>query len=132
LLEDARFNSAVERVRNRHVVTDTLNDITRAKPTDWWIENLEKNKIGCGRINTLQEVFDDPQVTAREMVIEMEHPATGGRKAKVIASPLKLSGTPVSYRRTAPLLGQHTDEVLGEYLGMSGDDVASLREKGVV
>ena len=132
LLEDARFNTAVERVRNRTVVTETLNDITRGKPTAWWIENLEKHKIGCGRINTLQEVFDDPQVKAREMVIEMDHPALGGRKAKVIASPLKLSGTPVSYRRSAPLLGQHTEEVLGEYLGMSTADVAALREKGVV
>jgi glutaryl-CoA transferase len=132
LLEDERFNTAVARVRNRRVVTDTLNEITRGKPTAWWIETLENNKIGCSRINTLQEVFDDPQVKAREMVIEMDHPAAGSRKAKVIASPLKLSGTPVSYRRAAPLLGQHTEEVLGEYLGLSGADVAALREKGVV
>ena len=62
----------------------------------------------------------------------MDHPALGGRKAKVIASPLKLSGTPVSYRRAAPLLGQHTEELLGEYLGMSAAEVAALREKGVV
>ena len=132
LLEDTRFNTAVERVRNRKVVTDTLNGITCEKPTAWWIETLEKNKVGCGRINTLSEVFDDPQVKAREMVIEMDHPATGGRKAKLIASPLKLSGTPVSYRTSPPTLGQHTEEVLGEYLGMSADDVAALREKGVV
>jgi len=132
LLQDTRFNTAVERVRNRKVVTDTLNDITRGKTTAWWIENLEKNKIGCGRINTLKEVFDDPQVKARDMVIEMDHPATGGRKARLIASPLKLSATPVSYRMSPPLLGQHTEEVLGEYLGMSGAEVAALREKGVV
>lgn len=132
LLEDARFNTAVARVRNRTVVTDTLNDITRTKPTAWWIETLENNKVGCGRINTLQEVFDDPQVKAREMVIEMDHPAAGSRKAKVIGSPLKMSETPVSYRRPAPLLGQHTEELLGEYLGMSSAEVAALREKGVV
>jgi len=132
LLEDDRFNKAVARVRNREVVTETLNEITRGKPSAWWIENLEKNKIGCGPINELSQVFDDPQVKAREMVIEMDHPATGGRKAKLIASPVRLSGTPVSYRKSPPLLGEHTEEVLGEYLDMSSAEVAALREKGVV
>jgi crotonobetainyl-CoA:carnitine CoA-transferase CaiB-like acyl-CoA transferase len=132
LLEDGRFNKAVERVRNRDVVTETLNEITRSKPSAWWLENLEKNKIGCGPINKLSDVFDDPQVKAREMVIEMDHPATGSRKAKLIASPVKLSGTPVSYRKTPPLLGQHTEEVLNEFLGMSADEVGALRDKGVV
>ena len=132
LLEDDRFNKAVERVRNREVVTDTLNEITRSKPSAWWIENLEKNKIGCGPINELSDVFDDPQVKSREMVIEMDHPATGGRKAKLIASPVKMSGTPVSYRKAPPTLGQHTEDVLGEMLGLSGADVAALRDRGVV
>lgn len=132
LLQDARFNTAVERVRNRVFVTETLNDITRARPSAWWIENLERNKIGCGPINQLGEVFDDPQVKARGMVIEMDHPALGGRKAKLIASPVRMSATPVSYRKSPPTLGQHTEEVLGEYLGMSAAEVAALRDRGVV
>lgn len=132
LLQDARFNTAVERVRNRGFVNETLNDITRARPSAWWIENLEKNKIGCGPINQLSEVFDDPQVKARGMVIEMDHPALGGRKAKLIASPVRMSATPVSYRKSPPTLGQHTEEVLGEYLGMSAAEVAALRDRGVV
>jgi crotonobetainyl-CoA:carnitine CoA-transferase CaiB-like acyl-CoA transferase len=132
LLEDARFNTAVERVRNRELVTETLNEITRAKPTAWWTENLEKNDIGCGPINYLQEVFDDPQVKAREMVIEMDHPATGKRPARLIASPINLSATPVTYRYAPPLLGEHTEEVLGEYLGMSKSEVDDLRVRGVV
>lgn len=132
LLQDARFNTAVERVRNRDAVTETLNGITRGKPSAWWIENLEKHKIGCGPINKLADVFDDPQVKAREMVIEMPHPATGGRKAKLIASPIKMSATPVSYRLSPPTLGQHTEEVLGEYLGMSSAEVEALRGRGVV
>jgi len=132
LLEDGRFNKAVERVRNRDVVTETLNEITRGRPSAWWIENLEKNKIGCGPINKLSDVFDDPQVKSRGMVIEMDHPATGGRKAKLIASPVRMSGTPVSYRKSPPTLGQHTEEVLGEFLGMSSAEIAALREKGVV
>jgi len=132
LLEDERFNTAVGRVRNREAVTDALNEITAAKPVAWWIENLEKHKIGCGPINSLQQVFDDPQVKAREMVIEMAHPATGGRPAKLIASPIKMSETPVSYRQSPPTLGQHTEEVLREYLDMSDADVADLRARGIV
>jgi len=132
LLEDTRFNTAVERVRNRDFVTETLNEITRSKPSAWWIENLEKHKIGCGPINKLSEVFEDPQVKARGMVIEMDHPVTGGRKAKLIASPVRMSATPVSYRKSPPTLGQHTEEVLGEYLGLSAAEVSKLRDGGVV
>ena len=132
LLEDARFNTAVERVRNREVVTETLNGITRGKPTAWWIENLEANKIGCGPINDLSDVFADPQVQAREMVIEMEHPATGGRPAKLIGSPIRMSATPVTYRQAPPTLGQHTEELLGEYLGIGKAEVDALRDRGVV
>jgi crotonobetainyl-CoA:carnitine CoA-transferase CaiB-like acyl-CoA transferase len=132
LLEDERFNKAVERVRNRDHVTETLNDITRQHPSAWWLSELEKAKIGCGPINTLEQVFDDPQVKFREMVIEMDHPATGDRKAKMIASPIKMSETPVSYRLAPPLLGQHTEQVLEEKLGLSSDEAAKLREKGVI
>jgi crotonobetainyl-CoA:carnitine CoA-transferase CaiB-like acyl-CoA transferase len=132
LLEDDRFNSAVGRVRNRTLVTETLNEITRSRPSAWWIENLEKSKIGCGPINKLEDVFNDPQVQAREMVIEMPHPATGSKPAKLIASPIKMSGTPVSYRRTPPLLGQHSEEILEEFLDMSAEEVAALKTRGIV
>jgi len=132
LLEDAQFSTAVERVRNRDHVTATLNDITRQKPSSWWLAELEKAKVGCGPINTLEQVFDDPHVKAREMTVEMAHPATGDRPAKLIASPIKMSETPVGYRHAPPMLGQHTEEVLGEMLGLSASDVAALREKGVV
>ncbi|MEX2615720.1 MAG: CaiB/BaiF CoA-transferase family protein [Alphaproteobacteria bacterium] len=132
LLQDDRFRTATERVRNRDHVTETLNTITRQHPSAWWLSALEKAKIGCGPINDLKQVFDDPQVKAREMVIEMDHPATGGRPAKLIASPIKMSATPVTYRLAPPMLGQHTDEVLREALGLSDADIAALREKGVV
>ena len=77
-------------------------------------------------------MFADPQVKAREMVIEMEHPATGGRPAKLIASPIKLSGTPVTYRQPPPTLGQHTDEVLGERLGLGAPELQDLRDRGII
>ncbi|MGY9106637.1 MAG: CoA transferase, partial [Alphaproteobacteria bacterium] len=98
----------------------------------WWLENLEKNKIGCGPINDLSEVFSDPQVLAREMIIEMDHPATGGKAAQLIASPLKLSGTPVSYRRSPPMLGEHTEEVLREKLSLSDAEIADLKSKKII
>lgn len=132
LLEDERFATAVARVRNRVVVTERLNEVTRKHATDWWIERLEAEKVGCGRINGLDDVFNDPQVRARDMVIEMAHPSTGGRAAKLIASPLKMSETPVSYRRAPPTLGQHTEEVLEEFLGLEGKEVSSLRDEGIV
>ena len=132
LLEDERFRTAVERVRNRDHVTETLNDITRKHPSAWWLSGLEKVKIGCGPINDLAQVFDDPQVKFREMVVEMPHPATGNAPAKLIASPIKMSETPVRYRHSPPMLGQHTEEVLDEMLGLSPAEVAALRDKGVV
>ena len=66
------------------------------------------------------------------MTVEMSHPATGDRPAKLIASPIKMSETPVDYRNAPPMLGQHTEEILGEMLGMSENEVAVLRDKGVV
>jgi crotonobetainyl-CoA:carnitine CoA-transferase CaiB-like acyl-CoA transferase len=131
LLEDERFQTNAARVSNRNHVTETLNEITKKKPSDWWLENLEKEKIGSGPINNLEQVFADPHVIAREMVIEMDHPATGSKPMKLIANPIKLSATPPTYRKPPPLLGQHTDEVLQE-AGLSADEIAKLKENGTV
>ncbi|MBN8928153.1 MAG: CoA transferase [Rhodospirillales bacterium 69-11] len=130
LLEDPRFATNAARVQNRQFVTDTLTPVMQQHPTGWWIERLEALKIGCGPINTLSQVFADPHVVARDMVVEMPH--ASGQSVKVIANPVKLSETPPDYRFAAPLLGQHTDEVLGEQLGLDSAAIAALREKGVV
>ena len=115
---------------NRQFVTDTLTPVMRQHPTNWWIDRLEALKIGCGPINKLSEVFADPHVVAREMVLEMEH-ATGGRM-KVIANPVKLSETPPDYRLPPPVLGEHTDQVLGEKLGLDTAALTALRTKGII
>ena len=132
LLADDRFSTAVARVRNRKTVTETLNALTCTKPTTWWLENLEKNQVGCGKINDLAGVFSDPQVQAREMTIEMPHSATGNQPATLIASPLKLSETPVSYRRSPPTLGQHTEEILTDLLALSSVQIAALRDEKII
>jgi len=130
LLEDERFVTNAARVNNRQLVTDTLTPVMQQHPTLWWIEKLEALKIGCGPINKLSEVFADPHVQARNMVLEMAH-ATG-EMMKVIANPVKLSETPADYRLPPPVLGQHTDAILGEQLGMGAAELKALREKGVI
>lgn len=132
LLEDPRFATGPERVRHRDVVTQTLNEVTKTKPSSWWLTELEKVKVGCSPINDLHQVFADPQVQHREMVVDMQHPATGERPAKLIASPIKLSETPVSYRHAPPLLGQHTSEYLSEKLGFDEDMIKDLQDRGII
>ena len=131
LLADPRFATNAARVGNRQLVTDTLTPVLRGQPTAWWVERLEAMKIGCGPINTLEQVFADPQVQARGTVVHMPHAATPDG-VRVIANPVRLSETPVDYRRPPPVLGQDTDEVLGERLGLSAARLAELRGKGVI
>ena len=109
-----------------------LADIFAQRSSEDWLSGLEENKIGCGPINNLQQVFDDPHVKAREMVVNVPHPLTGDGGAALIASPMKFSDTPVTYRHAPPLLGQHTEEVLREKLSLSDDDLAALRDKEVI
>jgi len=111
-------------------VTDTLTPVMQQHPTVWWIGKLEALNIGCGPINKLAEVFADPHVIARGMVMEMAH--SSGNPVKLIANPVKLSETPADYRIAPPLLGEHTDSVLGERLGLDAAALAALREKGVI
>ena len=130
LLADPRFATNPIRVQNRQLVTDTLTPVMKSKTTAEWIDALEALKIGCGPINTLEQVFADPHVQAREMVVEMAHGS--GETVKVIANPVKLSATPPSYRSPPPVLGEHTEDVLASLLKMSASDIAALREKGIL
>jgi crotonobetainyl-CoA:carnitine CoA-transferase CaiB-like acyl-CoA transferase len=130
LLEDARFATNAARVSNRQLVTDTLGPVMMQHPTAWWIDRLEALKIGCGPINKLSQVFEDPHVVARGMVLEMAHGS--GQTVKVIANPVKLSESPADYRIPPPMLGEHTEAVLGERLGLNAAALAALREKKVI
>ncbi|WBV44834.1 CaiB/BaiF CoA-transferase family protein [Pseudoroseomonas cervicalis] len=129
LLADERYATNAARVANRALVTETMTTLTRTRPTKEWIAQLEALKIGCGPINTLQDVFADPHVVARNMVVEMPH--ASGETVKVIANPVKLSATPPDYRSAAPLLGQHTEEVL-QGLGFAAQDIAAMKQGGIV
>jgi crotonobetainyl-CoA:carnitine CoA-transferase CaiB-like acyl-CoA transferase len=102
----------------------------QSKTTAEWVAALEALKIGCGPINKLAQVFEDPHIKARGVVVPLEH--ASGETVKVIANPVRLSGTPADYRIPPPLLGEHAEEVLSGLLGMTAEEVAALKEKGVV
>jgi crotonobetainyl-CoA:carnitine CoA-transferase CaiB-like acyl-CoA transferase len=131
LAHDPRFASNEARVANRDALVESIRRLTRAKPSQHWIDGLAPLKVPCSPVNTLKEAFADPQVRARGMVIEMAH-ALGRDPVPLIGSPIKMSATPPDYRHAPPFLGQHTDEVLGEVLELTSGEVARLREKGVI
>jgi len=132
LLEDERFATNAARVANRQLVTDTLTPVMQTRTTTEWVDMLEALKIGCGPINTLEQVFADPQIIARNVVVELPHPTAEGGKVKVIANPVRLSETPVDYRITPSTVGAQTNDVLTSLLGMSEAEIAALRDGGVL
>jgi formyl-CoA transferase len=129
LADDPRFATNPQRVIHRKELIPIIAEKMKERTSDEWLEELDKLKIPCGPINTLDRVFSDPQVQARGMVVEVPHPKAG--KIKLVASPMKFSLTPCTIERHPPLLGEHTEEVLKE-LGYSDDEIKSLREKGVI
>ena len=130
LLKDARFVTNAARVANRAFVTDTLAPILGAHSSAWWLERLEAIKVGCGPINTLEQVFSDPHVLARGNLIDMVQ--ADGTEMRLVANPVRLSETPVDYRLPPPMLGEHTEEVLSEMLGLDEAARAALRRDGVI
>ena len=130
LATDPRFSTNPARVKHRDVLVPLLEQVFATRPMAIWSEALEAVGVPCGPINNLQQVYDDPQVKARHMRIELPHPTAG--TVPLVGSPIKLSRTPVEYRSAPPVLGEHTDEVLGELLGYSAEAIAALKAGGVV
>ena len=109
---DARFADNPTRVRNQGVLAGAIEAVTSQRPRAHWVEVFEKNEIPCGPINDYAQVFADAQIKARELQVEVDHPVLG--RIKALGSPIKLSATPTDPRRRAPLLGEHTREVLDD------------------
>jgi crotonobetainyl-CoA:carnitine CoA-transferase CaiB-like acyl-CoA transferase len=130
LATDPRFSRNQDRVRNRVVLVPLLEDVMRTRPKAQWLAALEAAKVPCGAINNLAEVFDDAHVRERGMVTQWAHPLDPG--LRLVSSPMKLGGTPVRTDLPPPLLGEHTDAVLHELLGWGKEQVAALRQQGVV
>ncbi|HET7793743.1 MAG TPA: CaiB/BaiF CoA-transferase family protein [Rhizobacter sp.] len=129
LAQDARFIKNADRVRHRATLVPLLAEILKTRKKQDWLAALEAAKVPCGAINNLDEVFADPHVQSRGMTVPMAHPLTD--HLRLVASPMKLSATPVQYRRPPPLLGEHTDEVLREF-GWSAEEIAALHRSGTL
>lgn len=130
LASDPRFETNAKRVEHRAELTRLLSQVFARRTKREWLELLEDAGIPNGPINDVAQVFEEPQVKARGVRIELEHPVAG--KLPLVASPMRFSGTPVEYRLAPPLLGQHTEEVLRKVLGKGDAEIAALREGGVI
>ncbi len=112
LAQDPRFITNEQRVLNRRDLYDLLDEVMRRKTQSEWVEGLAKLGVPCSPVNSIDQVFTDPQVRSRGMQIALPHPQSGKGDVDLIGNPIKYSATPVDYRRAPPYLGQHTDEVL--------------------
>ena len=130
LAQDPRFVTNGKRVQNRAEITRLINAVMRKKTTAEWLELLEAAGVPNGPINDIAQVFQEPQVQARGVKIELDHAAAG--KLPLVASPMRFSATPLEYRLPPPLLGEHTDEVLRSLLGKSDAEIARLRAEEII
>jgi crotonobetainyl-CoA:carnitine CoA-transferase CaiB-like acyl-CoA transferase len=130
LMDDARFNTYQGRAENRHLLINLLGDIFCERTVSEWHELLVAGNVVCAPVYTIPQVLEDPQVRSRGVVSSMDHPTIG--KLPIVRNPIHMDATPARYTQAPPLIGQHTDWVLSEFLGMSAGDIQALRAKGVV
>jgi formyl-CoA transferase len=130
LADDPRFATNPARIEHRAALIPLLAEMVKEKTKAQWITLLEAAGVPCGPINNLQEVFANEQVIARGIEMHVPHPTAG--TMKLVASPMRLSKTPVEVRMPPPLLGQHTDEVLRDELGMSASQINELHQRGII
>ncbi len=128
LPNDVRFTRNADRVKHRDEVIEILSKHFLSKTADEWVSAIYAAKVPVGVINNLEQAFNEPQVIAREMLVEMQHPQR--EKLTVVGSPIKLSRTPVEYRNAPPLLGEHTQTILGRIISPAKLD--ELKAKGVI
>jgi crotonobetainyl-CoA:carnitine CoA-transferase CaiB-like acyl-CoA transferase len=128
--DDPRFASNRARVAHRTELIALIRQATVFRTTAQWVEALQSAGVPCGPINDLAQVFADPQVLARGLKVDMPHPTAG--QVPQVASPIRLSATPVEYHSPPPLLGEHTEAVLARLLGLDAAAITSLREAGVI
>ena len=127
---DTRYATNRSRVANRETLVPMIRRAMVTKTTDEWIAVLEKANVPCGPINTLDRVFDNPQVQHRGMIRYLDHPVAG--KVPTVANPIKFSKTPISGETAAPMLGQHSDEILRKVADLSDEQIEKLRSAGII
>jgi len=127
---DSRFAKNPDRVMNREALDDLIAQTLKREPSSTWIEKLRAAGVPCGPINSVAEALNDPHTLARGMVRTVKHPKVGD--LRMVGIPFRFSATPEAIRRAPPLLGQHTEEVLGTDLGFSSERIAQLRAEKVI
>ena len=127
---DERFATNRGRVENRAVLLPLLRQATVFRTTREWMDELEQAGVPCGPINRIDQVFDDPQVKARQLRVSMPHPLAG--EVPLVGNPIRLSASPVEYRYAPPLLGQHTEQVLADWLGLRADELQQLKQDAII
>jgi crotonobetainyl-CoA:carnitine CoA-transferase CaiB-like acyl-CoA transferase len=130
LASDERFATNAARVNNRDDLIAALREIFLSRTMRQWLDALEGAGVPCGPINTIADVFADPQVQARGMRLDLPHPALGSVPS--VANPIRYSATPLSYRSAPPMLGADTDEILRNILGIAPAEIARMRKAGIV
>ncbi|WP_207062282.1 CaiB/BaiF CoA-transferase family protein [Motiliproteus sp. SC1-56] len=130
LARRAEFATNRDRVRHRQALVPIIEQLVRRQNSAWWLEQLSRQGVPCGPINTLDQVFADPQVQHRQMRLELVK--DDGSRSPSVANPVKFSATPIEYRGPPPALGQHSDQVLRELLHFDDDRITALKNKGVV
>lgn len=130
LADDSRFANNGQRVAHRQELIAILTDVFLQRDTASWIRLLSEAGIPCAPVQTIDQVFRDPQVLHRDMLLEIEHPAAG--KVRMAGMPVKFSGTPASLRLPPPMLGQHSEEILNTWLAMRREEIAELKRKRVI
>jgi crotonobetainyl-CoA:carnitine CoA-transferase CaiB-like acyl-CoA transferase len=128
--EDPRFSSRVKRLENKSILIPMMESHLKTRPGDEWLEAIHKAGVPAGPINTVDRVLSDPQVLAREMVVEIDGPAND--KIKTIGNPLKMEKTPVNTFTRPPRLGEHTRELLTNLLGYSPEKIDGLKQKEAI
>jgi CoA:oxalate CoA-transferase len=130
LIDDHRFDTGWARSQNHQLLEPILSEALKKKTSEEWLEELEALGIPCGPVNTIDRVAQDPQVLHRGMIRDVPHPRLG--RVRMVNTPVKLSRTPGGADRPSPDLGEHTSHVLQELLGLDENEIAALRDEGVI
>jgi crotonobetainyl-CoA:carnitine CoA-transferase CaiB-like acyl-CoA transferase len=130
LIDDPRCADDISRANNHPLITEAMNAWTSQRSTEEAMRELEDARVPCGKVYDLGEVFDDPQVKARELIRFEEYPGSA-KPVPIPNTPVRLSGTPGEVRRRAPILGEHTDEILRD-LGFGDVEITVFRGSGVI
>jgi crotonobetainyl-CoA:carnitine CoA-transferase CaiB-like acyl-CoA transferase len=129
LLEDERFTTNEKRVGHRGQLIPLLEEVLKKKPTTYWQKVCNENNIPCGPINNLEQLFQDPQVKARQMLVTVEHPKAGN--IDLVGSPLKFSKTSITIRHHPPMPGEHTEIILKD-LEYSREDIIHFKKNKII